>query len=87
MGIQLIPVVAESFGRWGPRAQHALSVIARASAMRSGTTVGLANTRLYEGLSSIIMRASARALLARIGSEALGDTADAQLRAHVALTT
>ena len=52
-----------------------------------GTTVGLATTRLYEGLSSIIMRANARALLARIGSEVPGDAADAQLRAHVALTT
>ena len=34
--------------------------------MRSGTTVDLATTRLYEGLSSITMRANARALLARV---------------------
>ena len=81
-GIQLIPVVAESFGGWGPRAQHALGVIARVSATRSGTTVGMATTRMYEGLSSIIMRANARALLARAGGDAHRSANDAQSRAQ-----
>ena len=66
-------MVAKSFG-----AQRVFT-------MRSGTAVGLATARLYEGFSSIILRASARALLARIGSEAHGDAADAQLRAHVSV--
>ena len=81
LGIQLIPVVVESFRGWGPRAQHALSVIARAFATRPGTNVGLATTQMYEGLSTIIMRANARALLARTGGDAHGSASDAQSRA------
>ena len=70
LGLQLIPIVAESFSGWGPRAQDALATIARASATRSGTAVGTATTRMYEGLSTIIMRANARALLARVQCDA-----------------
>ena len=87
LGIELIPVVAESFGGWGPRAQQALKVIARASATRSGTTLGIATTRMYEGLSNIIMRANARALLARSGGDAHSGVGDAQNRARNLLTT
>ena len=82
LGIQFIPVVAESFSGWGPKAQEALGVIARASASRTGTTVGLATTYLYEGLSTIIMRANARALLARVGGESVEDAREAACRAR-----
>ena len=66
-GITLLPVVAESFGGWGATAHKVFNVIARASAARTGISVGLATTRFYEGLSTKIMRANARSLLARIG--------------------
>ena len=56
-GICLMPVVAESFSGWGATAQKVFNVIARASAARSGESVGVATSRLYEGLNIRIMRA------------------------------
>ena len=64
-------MVAESFGGWGPVAQKAYNVIARASAARSGLGVGVATSRLYVGLNTNIMRANARSLLARVNREEL----------------
>ena len=66
LGIKLEPVIVESFSGVGPMAQKVFKVIARASALRTGLPVGVATSRLYEGLSTRIMRANARALLARI---------------------
>ena len=65
-GISLVPMVAESLGGWGPRAQKAINIIARAAAACSGHTVGISTARIYEGLSTRIMRANARSLLARV---------------------
>ena len=54
-------------------------VIARAMARRSALTVGNATTQIYEGLSTRIMRANARSLLARVcvggfnGDEGMGE--------------
>ena len=80
-GIQLFPIIAESFGGGGPRAQTAFNVIARASATRVGQSVGLATIHLYEGLSTIIMRANARSLLARLGRVEHGNASEVQERA------
>ena len=82
MGIQLIPVIAESFSGWGPKAQDALGVIAKASATRSGLSLGVVTSKFYEGLSSIIMRANARAMLARVGMVETAPTVEAQARAQ-----
>ena len=85
MGITLMPAIAESFSGWGPVAQKAFNVIARASATRSGLSVGVTTSRLYEGLSTIVMRANAHSLLARVGRESSGAPSTAQERARSTL--
>ena len=66
-GIELIPMVVESFGGWGRAAQEAFKVLARARAARSGQSVSMATSQLYQGLSVKLMRANARAaVLARV---------------------
>ena len=65
-GIQLIPMVAESLGGWGLEAQRAYKFIAQAQAAKSGLSMGVCFSRLYEGLSSKLMRANARSVLARV---------------------
>ena len=72
MGITLYPVVAESFAGWGPTAQAVFKVIAGASAARSGLSIGVVTSQFYEGLSTRIMRANARSLLARVGQDVEG---------------
>ena len=67
-GIELIPMVVESFGGWGRAAQEAFRVLARARAARSGQSVSMATSQLYQGLSIKLMRANARALLARVAA-------------------
>ena len=59
-------MIVESFGGWGAAAQKAFSVIAKARAARQGCTESQASEQLYQGLSSKLMRANARSLLARI---------------------
>ena len=36
-GIELVPMIVESFGGWGKAAQQALKVVARAKAARTGS--------------------------------------------------
>ena len=83
-GISLMPVVAESFSGFGLTAQKAFNIIARAYARRSALTVGLATTQLYEGLSTRIMRANARSVLARAPVDELNCEAGATERARQA---
>ena len=61
---------AESFGGWGGMAQELFRTLIHARAARSGETVSSVTTSLYTGLSIILMRANARALLARVPQEA-----------------
>lgn len=82
-GIRLIPMIAESFGGWGEAAQKAFSVIAGAKAARTGLDISITTSQLYEGLSIKIMRANARALLARVAQDEIGS--GAHKRAHAAL--
>lgn len=72
-GVRLVPMVAESFGGWGPAAQKAFKVICAASASRTGDDNSLATSQFYEGLGIKLARAAARSLLARV---ALATTAD-----------
>jgi len=67
-GIRLVPAVAETLGGWGPDAQAAFKVLARAWAARSGQSAAEATNALYEGLAVRLQRANARAILARVGS-------------------
>ena len=83
-GIRLVPVVAESFGGWGGMAQDLFRTLIHARAARSGETVSSVTTSLYTGLSIILMRANARALLARVPQEA-GVHADRVSRAATLL--
>ena len=87
-GISLVPTVAENFSGWGSDAQKAFNIIARASAARPGLSLGITTSRLYEGLSARIMRATARSLLARAGSELVDEPAfsSPQASARIALT-
>ena len=64
-GLQLIPMVVESFGGWGASGEKALKVIAHALAARRGMEVSSVASELYRGLGIIIMRAHARSLLTR----------------------
>ncbi|CAK0861048.1 unnamed protein product [Prorocentrum cordatum] len=70
LGIRLVPMVVESFGGWGEMAQDVFRTLIHARAARSGETVSNVTTYLYSGLSITLMRANARALLARIPQEA-----------------
>ena len=65
-GVRLVPMVAESFGGWGPAAQKAFKVICAASASRTGDDNSLATSQFYEGLGIKLARAAARSLLARV---------------------
>ena len=65
-GVRLAPMVVESFGGWGQTAQRAFKWLAHANASRTGHSVSQATMDLYSGLSIILWRANARALLARV---------------------
>ena len=86
-GFKLVPMVAESCGGWGNSAQKALRWLIHANAGRTGRSISQITVELYSSLSIIIMRANARALLARIGvpEEAVSMERPAQ-RARTALT-
>ena len=84
-GYAFLPMIAESFGGWGPEAQKALGVIAHARALRHGVSQGKAVSELYEGLSTKIMRASARSLLGRLSLTGPGEGPSAVRRARTAL--
>ena len=64
-GVRLVPMVVESMGGWGPEAQKAFKVIARALSSSTGLPHGLAVAQMYESLSVKLMRAVARSTLAR----------------------
>ena len=66
LGIKLVPMIAESLGGWGPEAQKAFKILASAHASRTGTQYSKAISQLYEGLSTKLLRAAARSLLARV---------------------
>ena len=86
LGISLVPMVAESFGGWGGEAQKAFKIIAQASASRTGHSASIVTAQLYEGLSIKIMRAGARALLARIADVVAMPENDARQRARASLS-
>ena len=64
-GVRLVPMVVESMGGWGPEAQKAFKVIARALISSTWLPHGLAVAQMYESLSVKLMRAVARSTLAR----------------------
>ena len=69
-GLRLVPMVVESFGGWGTMAQNVFRTLIHARAALSGESVSNVTTSFYSGLSITLMRANARALLARIPQEA-----------------
>ena len=66
LGIELTPVVAESFGGWGETAQNFFKTLARLLASRQGKTTSECTNELYQSLNVKIMRANARAVMSRI---------------------
>ena len=66
LGIKLIPMVAETFGGWGPAAQKVFSFISRATAEKQGITDSAASRQLYQALGVKLQRANARAIIARV---------------------
>ena len=71
-GLQLVPMVVESFGGWGNAAQKAFKVIVRCSAAKTGKSVSETSVQFYSGLSIHLMRANARAVLARVSVDGDG---------------
>ena len=65
-GLKLIPMIAETFGGWGPAAQGFFNSLAKASAERSGMDVFTATCQLYHSMGIRLQRANARAILARL---------------------
>ena len=64
-GLKLIPMIAETFGGWGPAAQGFFNSLAKASAERSGVDVSRGTCQLYLSMGIKLQRANARAILAR----------------------
>ena len=62
-GFKLAPMVAETFGGWGPEAQHVFKQLAKANAESSGVEESVATNQLYEALGIKLQRANARAIL------------------------
>ena len=58
-------MVVAALGGWGPEAQRALSIIAKAQATVSGKQAGTTLAHLYQGLSVRLQRSNAGAMLAR----------------------
>ncbi len=81
-GVRLVPMVAESFGGWGPEAQRAFKVLGRAISSSTGTPHGTVVAQLYQSLSVKIMRASARSSLARAADAAVSSFCPAVARAE-----
>ena len=84
-GVHLVPMVAESFGGWGPAAQKAFKSICSASAGRTGESLSIATSQFYEGLGIKLARASARSLLARVTLASAEVDSGASSRARCAL--
>ena len=76
-----MPMVAESFGGWGPAAQKAFKVICTASADRTGDDKSVATSQFYEGLGIQLARAAARSLLARVALASVDAGTGASARA------
>ena len=56
-GFQLVPMVVETLGGWGPAAQELFQLVAKATAEASGTDVSTATCQLYQGLAVKLQRA------------------------------
>ena len=85
-GVRLVPMVAESFGGWGPEAQKAFKVLGRALSNTSGTAHGVVVAQLYENLSVKLMRAAARSALARATNAAAASFCPVAARAPAELS-
>ena len=68
LGFQLIPMVVETLGGWGPAAQKLFRVIAKSSAEVSGLEESAAVCQIYEGMAIKLQRANARAILSRVSA-------------------
>jgi len=68
LGFQLIPMVVETLGGWGPAAQKLFRVIAKSSAEVSGLEESVAVCQIYEGMAIKLQRANARAILSRVSA-------------------
>ena len=80
-GFTLVPMVVKSFGGWGFSAQKAFKWLSHAHASRTGQRISQVTVELYSSLSIILMRANARALLARCEAPG-GQAADSSQRAR-----
>ena len=85
-GVRLVPMVAESFGGWGPEAQKAFKVLGRTLSNASGTAHGVVVAQLYENLSVKLMRAAARSALARATNAAAASFCPVAARAQAELS-
>ena len=64
-GFQLVPVVAESLGGWGPSAHRVFHWLIHSLAGRSGNPTRVEAAHLFEGFAVRLQRFNARAVLRR----------------------
>ena len=83
-GLVLAPMVVESFGGWGCKAQSNFKILAHARAARTGETVSDITRGLFSGLIIILWRANVRSLLARVP---LGDQINSTGRCRTLLSS
>ena len=68
-GFAFVPVVGEPSGGWGPSAMCVFKSLARAAALRTGSSEGIALRGILQRLCTSVRKARARALLRRIGGD------------------
>ena len=65
-GLQLITLVAEATGAWGPTALKTWQALAHALSARTGEPASLEADRLFQALAVTLQRENARAVLRRV---------------------
>ena len=84
-GVQLVPVVVEVLGGWGPAAQRAFARLTHSIASRSGLDRSTESAYLYQGLAVRLQRFNAKAMLRRRCSSYVDATALATSETQAAL--
>ncbi len=64
-GLVLVPMVVETYGRWGERSAEAFQLVSKACANQASEKVAAAGVHIRRGLSVGLQRLNARILLAR----------------------
>ena len=69
-GVGLVPMVVETFGRWGAGTDQVFDFVAKASAARGNATAERASAFLRRSLAVCLQRSNVRTLLGRLDPNA-----------------